>query len=176
MEAFWAGGFTGTSYDDLEQATQLRRQSLIYAFGDKKQLFQKALSLYAKGRVDEIVGILGRDGSPLDNIKAVFDAWLSDVDRGQRKGCFMVNTAGELGRSDPEVAAAISRASDRLRRAFTVAFARAQDLGEVADKHDPENLACLAVAAGDGALLHARASGDADDAVRAFKGFVDLLT
>lgn len=176
METFWAGGFSGTSYDDLEQATQLRRQSLIYAFGDKRQLFQKALSVYAKGRVDEIVGILGRDGSPVASIRAVFNAWLTDVDRGKRKGCFMVNTAGELGRTDPEVAAAISRASDRLRRAFTIAFARAQDLGEIDRKHDPKNLACLAVAAGDGALLHARASGDANDAVRAFKSFVDLLT
>lgn len=175
MEAFWVGGFTGTSYDDLEEATQLRRQSLIYAFGDKKQLFQKALTLYAKGRVDEIVGILRQDGSPIANVEAVFDAWLSDVDRGQRKGCFMVNSAGELGRSDPDVAAAISRASDRLRRAFTVAFARAQDLGEIDRRHDPENLACLAVAAGDGALLHARASGDADDAMRAFKALIDVL-
>lgn len=175
MEAFWVGGFTGTSYDDLEDATQLRRQSLIYAFGDKRKLFQKALSLYAKSRVDEILVILRRAGSPMDNIRAVFDSWLTDVDQGERRGCLMVNTAGELGRADAEVAAAISRASDRLRRAFSVAFAHAQDEGEIDRGHDPENLACLAVAAGDGALIHARVSGDADDAVRAFRALVDLI-
>lgn len=175
MEAFWAGGFTGTSYDDLEKATKLRRQSLIYAFGDKRALFQKALSLYAKGRVEEIVGILRRDGSPIANIEAVFHSWLTDVDRGARKGCLMVNTAGELGRADAQAAAAIAKAADRLRRAFAVAFSRAQNESEIDRKHDPEDLACLAVAAGDGALLHARTSGDAADAVRAFQAFLKLI-
>lgn len=175
MEAFWASGFTRTSYQQIEDATKLRRQSLIYAFGDKRELFRKALALYAKERVDEIVGILRGPGSPIANIEAVFASWLTDVDHGARRGCLMVNTAGELGRTDPVAAGAIATATDRLRRAFSVAFTKAQQAGEIGEAHDPEDLACLAVAAGDGALLHARASGDDGDAVRAFAGLIKLL-
>jgi len=175
MATFRSGGFVGTSYDDLEKATKLRRQSLIYAFGDKRAMFRKALALYAKERVDEIVGILERDGPPLANVEAVFDAWLGDVAGRAPNGCLMVNTAGELGRSDPDVAAAIAGATGRLRTAFEAAFERARASGDLEASHDPRDLAALAVAAGDGALLHARTSGDAADAVRAFRALVRLL-
>ena len=175
MGAFWEGGYTGTSYADLERVTKLRRQSLIYAFGDKQAIFRKALALYAADRVDEIVALLRRDGSPMANIRAVFDSWLSDVEGPRRNGCLMVNTAGELGRDDPAAATIIAKATDRLRGAIADAFGRAKALGEIDADQDPLALASLAVAAGDGALLHARVSGDASDAVRAFGALMRLL-
>lgn len=176
MKAFWTSGYARTSYDDLEKATRLRRQSLIYAFGDKRSMFQKALTLYSRERVDEIVGLLEQDGSSLANIEAVFASWLEDVKEGAKNGCFLVNTSGELGRSEPEIAKEISLSTDRLRIAFTRAFARAIEDGELRDGLEPAALASLAVAAGDGALLHARASGDAADAARVFAAFIGLLS
>lgn len=175
MKAFWSSGYARTSYDDLEKATKLRRQSLIYAFGDKRSMFQKALTLYSQERVDEIVDLLEQDGSPLSNIEAVFASWLEDVDQEKKNGCFLVNTSGELGRSEPEIAREISLATDRLRIAFTRAFARALEHGELCARLEPEALASLAVAAGDGALLHARASGNAADAARVFAAFIGIL-
>lgn len=175
MSAFWSAGYAATSYDDLEKATKLRRQSLIYAFGSKRDLFKKALALYSRERVDEIVALLAREGSPLANIEQVFASWLSDVDAGARNGCLLVNASGELGRSDPEIADAISQATNRLRRSFARAFERAREAGELSPEHNPRDLACLAVACGDGALLHARTSGEAAHAMRAFAAFIKLL-
>lgn len=43
MEMFWEQGFSKTIYAILERATGLHRQSLVYAFGDKKALFQAVL-------------------------------------------------------------------------------------------------------------------------------------
>jgi TetR/AcrR family transcriptional regulator, transcriptional repressor for nem operon len=175
MEAFWASGYTATSYDELETATQLRRQSLIYAFGDKRSLFLKAMSLYTRERVDEIIALLERDASPLANVEAVLSSWLEDIRDGHVRGCLMVNTSGELGRSEPQVADIIASATRRLRQAFALAFKTSQAIGELDARHDAEDLATLAVAAGDGALLHARIAGEPADAVRAFKAFVRLL-
>jgi Bacterial regulatory proteins, tetR family. len=175
MRSFWAHGYTGTSYEMLEAATGLHRQSLRYAFGDKHALFEKALAHYAARRVGEIVDTLNAEGSPLKNLETVFDSWLADAKAGPEQGCFIVNTAGELGRRDEIIARAVGAATQKLTSAFERAFERAQMLGEVSVKHSPADLAQLAVAAGDGALLHARACGAQEPAVRAFRGLLSLL-
>lgn len=43
---FWAKGFQGTSLDDLGAAMQMGRPSIYNAFGDKEQLFLRALARY----------------------------------------------------------------------------------------------------------------------------------
>ncbi|MGF1545487.1 MAG: TetR/AcrR family transcriptional regulator [Parvularculaceae bacterium] len=176
MRAFWAHGFAGTSYEILEEATGLRRQSLRYAFGDKRALFEKALNHYGALRVGEIVEALDGDGSPLGNVKTVFDLWIEDAKAGPEQGCLMVNTSGELGRHDEIAAKAITSATRRLTTAFERAFRRAQDVGELSARHSAADLARLAVAAGDGALLHARVSGSQASAARAFRGFLSLVS
>ncbi|MEL6262374.1 MAG: TetR/AcrR family transcriptional regulator [Cyanobacteria bacterium J06626_6] len=45
-QVFWQQGFAKTTYADLEKATGLHRQSLVYAFGDKKALFESAIDYY----------------------------------------------------------------------------------------------------------------------------------
>lgn len=175
MEAFWAGGYAGTSYDDLERATRLRRQSLIYAFGDKRALFAKALELYAAERVEEVVGLLGGDGPALDAVESAFAAWASDAEIGTRRGCLMVNTAGEMGRLDTAISDAIAQATTRLQKAFAAAFRRAREAGELRIDVDPDDLARLAVAAGDGALLHARTSATDGGTAQTFSAFLRLL-
>src|SRR6266852_4369991 len=46
MMLFWRMGYGGTSIQDLEKATRLRRGSLYNAFGDKQGLFVAALKRY----------------------------------------------------------------------------------------------------------------------------------
>jgi TetR/AcrR family transcriptional repressor of nem operon len=175
MEAFWSSGYTATSYPALERATGLRRQSLIYAYGDKPTMFARALAFYVRRRVGEIVGVLDGTGAPLDRVARVFDHWIADAGDEVRRGCLLVNTAGELGHADPEAARTIAAATDRLARAFERCFRAAQEDGTLRAGLDPADLARLAVAAGDGALLHARAGGSSDDAVRAYTAFLALL-
>lgn len=176
MEAFWAAGYGATTYADLEAATGLRRQSLIYAFGDKQAMFEKALALYAQRRVEESVRRLDAAGAPLENVRAVFEGWRRDAENDRRRGCLMVNTAGEFGAREPAIAARYAAASERLVRAFERCFARARAEGALRSDADPKSLARLAVAAGDGALLQARALSDARQATEAFEAFLSLLT
>src|SRR5262249_62055712 len=54
MDAFWDGGFSGTSLDDLSDRTGMNRPSLYAAFGDKQALYLKTLDGYLAAR---LVGI-----------------------------------------------------------------------------------------------------------------------
>src|SRR5687768_14937717 len=100
MRVFWAHGYAGTSYPALEEATGLHRQSLRYAFGDKAQLFERAITHYADRKAGGVIETLRQPGPALDNIKSVFALWARDADHPSRYGCLMVNALAELGGSD----------------------------------------------------------------------------
>lgn len=169
VDIFWEKGYSGTSYADLEAATGLRRQSLIYAFGDKQAMFKQAVDHYAAQRVGLIVATLSRPGSPLANIQAAFEVWAEDAAHPSGRACLLVNTAGEVGPYIAAVAQALNQATDRLIAAFEATIEMAQKCDEIDKRLDAKALAALAVAAGDGALLHARSSGNARRAQQSFK-------
>jgi AcrR family transcriptional regulator len=49
MRVFWEKGYEGTSLDDLTQAMKINRSSLYSSFGDKENLFRKAMERYSSG-------------------------------------------------------------------------------------------------------------------------------
>src|SRR5262245_46755403 len=46
LKVFWRKGFEGASLDDLTEAMGINRPSLYAAFGNKEQLFRRALERY----------------------------------------------------------------------------------------------------------------------------------
>jgi TetR/AcrR family transcriptional regulator, transcriptional repressor for nem operon len=172
MNVFWEHGFSKTTYAMLEQATGLHRQSLVYAFGDKKALFQAILRHYAKTRVKAIIDQLKAPGSPLTNIRLVFDSWLGDVRRELTPGCLFVNTSGELGQAEPVFSQVIEQSTAELIRAFKQAIQIGQSEGEINSHINAADLARQAIAVGDGALLRSRASGDPSFAEAVFRAFL----
>jgi TetR/AcrR family transcriptional repressor of nem operon len=172
MDTFWEHGFSKTTYAMLEQATGLHRQSLVYAFGDKKALFQAVLHYYAKTRVQEIIDQLKSPGSPLTNIQLAFDSWLGDVRRELTVGCLFVNTSGELGQAEPAFTQVIELSTQQLCQAFEQVIQIGQSKGEIISHIDAADLARQAIAVGDGALLRSRASGDPAFAEAAFRAFL----
>src|SRR3954465_13916988 len=49
LHVFWRKGFEGASLPDLTKAMGINRPSMYAAFGNKEQLFRKALDRYATG-------------------------------------------------------------------------------------------------------------------------------
>jgi len=174
MRIFWAKGYTGTSYPDLEAATGLHRQSLRYAFGDKASLFRRAVEHYAETRLWTVLELLRRPGSVAGNIAAVFDIWAKDADAA-RQGCMMVNSLAEFGEAQAAAGPALAAARRRLLEALAAAFRAAQVEGAVRDDIDPPMLAVQAMALGDGLVLHARAGGLCADPAAALRGFLAAL-
>ncbi|MEB3213524.1 MAG: TetR/AcrR family transcriptional regulator [Leptolyngbyaceae bacterium] len=175
MDVFWDNGFAKTTYAMLEQETGLRRQSLVYAFGDKKALFQAVLRHYAQTRVNVFIQELNAPGSPLANLERAFDSWLEDVRRESTSGCLFVNTSGELGPTEPSFAQVIEQSTQHLCQAFQKTIEAGQAQGEIISTIDAADLAKQAIAVGDGALLRSRASGDPSFAESAFRAFLALI-
>ncbi len=176
MSAFWQHGFLATNYDVLEQATGLKRQSIVYAFGDKRSLFLKSLEHYYSTRVSEVLSILSRKGSDLDNVRCVFDNWLATAKDETKRGCLIVNTSGQFGTSDKDVAEIVNVAVDSLRNAFTASFESAQASGEATNRVAPEQLARLTVAAGNGALLHVHSDENVENTMHVFDSLMAIVT
>ena len=49
LEVFWARGYQGATLPELTKAMGINRPSLYAAFGNKEQLFRKALDRYRTG-------------------------------------------------------------------------------------------------------------------------------
>lgn len=142
MEAFWQNGYEGTSVGDLLAAMGINRGSLYDTFGDKHALFEAAIDRYATTMVRSITAPLEQPGASKAAIVACLEGFvdriLTDADR---KGCFMVNAAVELGARDPALRDRLRAAFERIEDAYYCALVRAADKGEISRDRDLRALA-----------------------------------
>lgn len=75
VELFWANGFQGTSLDDLGAAMKMGRPSIYNAFGDKEQLFLKALARYR----DTVGSTPLHAMEGIDDVDAALDGFFSQI-------------------------------------------------------------------------------------------------
>ena len=142
MRQFWRHGYSATSIRDLEEATGLFRGSLYHAFGDKREMFFRALRHYDRLHRAEPIAELEKDDSPRGAVLAVFDAAASAaLEGGSREGCFEVNAALELGAHDPEVASFVAGAFAGMAEFLHASIERGQANGEISSEVDPEQTA-----------------------------------
>ncbi|WP_090219534.1 TetR/AcrR family transcriptional regulator [Epibacterium ulvae] len=175
MRAFWVGGYAGTTYNDLEKETGLRRQSLTYAFGDKPDLFRRALSHYIDERVARAAELLSKETSFLENLRYLLDAWEADATSGSGRGCFLVRSTAELG-PDAYMAQELQRGDNILLNALTDAFRRAEEHEGLVLKASPEALARLVISVGNGAMVQAVARQDTQVSRTAHDALFSLIS
>jgi TetR/AcrR family transcriptional repressor of nem operon len=141
MEVFWEKGFDGASFADIEARTGVKKASLFAAFGDKRELFLKAIRRYQE-RGRETCRAKLASGSP----RAALRAWLGDaagLAKGEcgRRGCLQVNTIVELAPHDEGVADVLREHSDHLVEVLVDVIRRGQEAGEFRDDVAAEVLA-----------------------------------
>lgn len=118
MVAFWHNGYVATTYRGLESQSGVGIRSLANTFGEKDELYAKALARYrtmVSGNlavmfdppsVDAIVGVFQRVSSP------------ADVTDPRRSGCLMVNTVFEIDEPTQGIADEIGHYRDLWRSTF----------------------------------------------------------
>ncbi len=105
MEAFWDYGYEATTLDDLLDKMGIHRASLYNAFGNKRTIFLETLHRYNVIAVKIEVKKRIKAPSPRQAILDLFqDKITVTLLHGERKGCFLVNTATEISPHDKEVA------------------------------------------------------------------------
>ncbi|OCB58927.1 transcriptional regulator [Mycobacterium vulneris] len=156
-DQFWDAGYAATSLEDLMRVSGLGKGSLYAAFGDKHQLFLRALHGYTDARHEDLRKALTETPRALDALRMLFEA---PTDPDARRGCLMANSTYELGHSDPEVLAHAQRTYETSAALIGDCVTRAQREGDVPAGADPIALARAILAAQQGLVFMGRTGLD----------------
>lgn len=139
---FWDKGYNGTSMQELVEGLGISRSSLYDTFGDKHQLYLKALEAYQQGYGSQLCTLISEAPSAKTAIRGLFDLVINSLlDDQQRKGCFMVNAGIELAAHDTEVSQLICQNEQQLEATFLKVIRQGQESGELDPAKDTQALA-----------------------------------
>ena len=117
LEVFWARGYEGATLPELTRAMGINRPSLYAAFGNKEELFRKALDRYLAGPQGFMAEAL-KEPTARAVAEAIFSGFIRMRGRDQARGCLVVQGALACG----EEAEPVRRELARLRQAAVTAF------------------------------------------------------
>jgi AcrR family transcriptional regulator len=118
LNVFWARGYEGATLPALTKAMGINRPSLYAAFGNKEQLFRKALDHYQTGP-QSFLGEALTKPSARAAVETVFSGFVRMLrGRDKARGCLIVSGALACG----EEAEPVRRELARLRQAAVTAF------------------------------------------------------
>ena len=142
VRLFWDKGYNGTSMQDLVDGLGISRSSLYDTFGDKHQLYLKALDNYRQGYAGQLCTLTREAESTKQAIRGLLQLVVNDLlGDEQRKGCFMVNAGIEMANHDEQVNQLICDTGQQLEQAILKSIMRGQEQGEIAKDKDAQALA-----------------------------------
>ena len=144
MQCFWRRGYEATSLRDLTVAMGLTPPSLYNSFGDKQQLFERALERYLDRTTRDRLHRLEATFTPRQALEQFFAEIIDhSVKDRQRKGCFLVNSALEIAPHDARCRAMIAAQFNAIEGFFGRCVAAGQDDGTISKAIDPDDIARL---------------------------------
>jgi TetR/AcrR family transcriptional regulator, copper-responsive repressor len=177
VKAFWKAGYAATSLDDLSAATGMNRPSLYGAFGDKREIYLKALAHYwGAGQVSMSEALAG--DRPLREALAGLYAKALDLyfsGKGGARGCFLIGTALTESVGDAEVRGYMAEVLRQIDEAFEARIRAAQASGELPGGADPVALARLASATLHTLAIRSRAGASRAELDKLAAGAVNVI-
>ena len=158
MLLFWQKGLSATSLDDLAIAMGMNRPSIYNAFGNKDEIYRKALARFC-GQLDLALQALLEEGLSLQRALIDFFDQAIDVYCGANPpmGCLMICTAPTEALSHPEVGADLKSLIDHLDDGFKKRLQRGQHDGDLDKETDTRLTAQLLQAVLHSIAIRARA-------------------
>lgn len=144
LKVFWRKGFEAASLNDLTEAMGINRTSMYASFGNKEELFRKALDLYEREKQAFI-----RSALELPTARAVAEALLYgsldiQTSKSDPHGCLKVMSSVSCSEQSQSVRAEIVARRLDDETALTARLRRAQAEGDLPDGIDPAGLSrCL---------------------------------
>jgi TetR/AcrR family transcriptional repressor of nem operon len=144
VECFWRRGYEATSLRDLTASMGLTAPSLYNAFGNKQDLFTRALQRYLDRTTRDLLRRLEKSLTPKQAIGSFFAEIIEHSIRDRhRKGCFLVNSALEVAPHQAECRAVIAEQFGEIEAFFTRCIAAAQADETVSPGVDADDVARL---------------------------------
>jgi AcrR family transcriptional regulator len=157
LEQFWDAGYAATSLEDLMRVSGLGKGSLYAAFGDKRQLFLRALHSYTDDNHGRLREFLAEAPRAVDALHELLEAPITGPNGdGAQRGCLLANSTCELGNADPEVLAHAHRTYETTTALIADCVTRAQREGDLPAGADPIALARALLAAQQGIVFMGR--------------------
>jgi len=136
MQVFWRNGYAGTSVDDVAAALGIVKPSLYAAFGNKRELFERALDRYAAHSNAKLAAALAEPTALA--VARSYLVGLVERPASAPAGCLMVKSA--VGSADDVKAAVAARMQD-AEKLFATRLSRAQKEGDLPPDVRPADLA-----------------------------------
>jgi TetR/AcrR family transcriptional repressor of nem operon len=157
LQVFWQGGFGGTPMPDLLKGMELGRASFYNAFKSKRLVFLAALDLYIS-KVDAGLADLAKDVTTRrEAVEAILGAIFQLARSGNVwRGCFLGNTALELGHDDKEISVRLKRGIELLQKRIAAALSKPASDGSHLSPAQRDQYALFLVAGIQGLLVLAK--------------------
>ncbi|MGI4874092.1 MAG: TetR/AcrR family transcriptional regulator [Janthinobacterium lividum] len=139
LDTFWHRGYSATSMEELVAGTGLNRASLYATFGDKHQLFMRALGQYQQQLRQSLLDLTADADAPaLYHLRQLLElAAASALADEHHRGCFLVNSTTELLPHDADAQALVDENHEFLEATLTPILRRGQQRGEIRSTASP---------------------------------------
>lgn len=158
-DAFWDGGYTGTSLEELSDATGMNRPSLYGAFGDKRSLYLQTMERYREMGRTAMKEELSYEDSLGEALRRVFTRAVAIYLSGEHgpRGCFLINTSATESVRDADIRAAFAAGLHELDDQLEARLRHALAHGDLGSDIDPAALARVLCGVMNSLALRARA-------------------
>jgi AcrR family transcriptional regulator len=141
LEVFWARGYEGATLPELTKAMGINRPSLYAAFGNKEQLFRKALDRYQTGPMSFLTEAL-KEPTARAVAEAIFSGFIRmQRNREKARGCLIVSGALASGAEAETVRQELAQLRQSIVAVFRKRFERAVEDGDLPKGRDCATLA-----------------------------------
>ena len=157
VEVFWRLGYEGASMSALTEAMGINRPSLYAAFGDKEQLFRKAVARYAETELAYVREALERP-TAYEVAETLLRAQLVALTQpGRPAGCLSIQGGVSCGTANTGITEFLAASRLAGEAALAERFARAVAEGDLPEDTDPAALARFLHVVQEGQAVHAAA-------------------
>lgn len=154
LRVFWEKGYEGASLTDLTDAMGVTRPSLYAAFGNKEELFKRALDLYENEKLAYI-----RNALEAPTARGVAQRMLEgaiEINTGECPGCLRVIAAVSCNNENSPIRQDVKARTQSSRQAIVERMQRAIDEGDFTVPVDAEAMTGYLIAVLQGIAVQAR--------------------
>jgi AcrR family transcriptional regulator len=141
LQVFWARGYEGASMAELTETLGINKPSIYAAFGNKEELFRKALARYATGPAAFVGEAMKEPSARLVVEKFLMQAVDFFCDKSTPNGCMIVQGALTCGQSSSAIQQELIAYRSSIETTLTKRFELAKIQGDLPPDLNTKQLA-----------------------------------
>jgi AcrR family transcriptional regulator len=171
INIFWQRGYEGTSLSDLTKAMGINRPSLYATFGNKEELYRRALGEYEQRVATGVADALDAPTARA-SVQRLLDMMVPGITDPEHPGCFNLNGALACSQANEGVKEMLCTRRQTTLNALTVRFVRAAAEGDPTLPGDPHDAARMVITFLHGMSVQATTGATREELARAAKLFI----